>query len=96
MQILLIQEITYNYKGVKNLPEIKWDIQLSVTELNNIGEIKPRQNNSNSEVVRVKLTRNSESYDLTALEVFFITTFQNSEPGGISKNIEKKIGRAHV
>ncbi|MDT2850184.1 DUF2817 domain-containing protein [Vagococcus carniphilus] len=71
------------------MPEIKWDIQLSVTESNNIGEIKPRQNNSNSEVIRVKLTRNSEAYDLTALKVFFVTYFPNTGADGTGKPVQK-------
>lgn len=57
------------------MAEVKWDVTLSVTETNNIGEIKPRQNNENSEVIRVALTRNGLAYDLTALTVFFVTHF---------------------
>lgn len=57
------------------MAEVKWDVTLSVTETNNIGEIKPRQNNENSEVIRVALTRNGLAYDLTALKVYFVTHF---------------------
>lgn len=57
------------------MTEPKWELTLSTTEKNNIGLIKPRKNNENSEVMKVKLIKNSKPYDLTALKVFFVTHF---------------------
>lgn len=58
------------------MTEEKWLATLSTTEpYNNIGLIKLRRNNENSEVMRVRLTKNSKLYDLTALKVFFVTHF---------------------
>lgn len=57
----------------------KWDLILSVTDTNNYGLIKLRQNNTNSESIRVQLTRKGTTYDLTALKVFFVTHFNGKD-----------------
>lgn len=62
------------------MTEEKWLATLSTTEpYNNIGLIKLRRNNENSEVMRVRLTKNSKLYDLTTLKVFFVTHFTGKD-----------------
>lgn len=61
------------------MSESKWDIQLSTTEKNKIVELNLRQNNQNSEIVRVQLIKKMIPYDLTALKVFFVTHFNGKD-----------------
>lgn len=71
------------------MTEEKWLATLSTTEpYNNIGLIKLRRNNENSEVMRVRLTKNSKLYDLTALKVFFVTHFIGKD--GLKVPIQKE------
>ncbi len=71
------------------MTEEKWLATLSTTEpYNNIGLIKLRRNNENSEVMRVRLTKNSKLYDLTALKVFFVTHFSGKD--GLKVPIQKE------
>lgn len=54
----------------------KWSITLSTTEpYNNVGLIKVRQSNKNSEIFDIAITENSTPYNLTGLQVFFCTHF---------------------
>lgn len=71
------------------MTEEKWLATLSTTEpYNNIGLIKLRRNNENSEVMRVRLTKNSKPYDLAALKVFFVTHFSGKD--GLNNPVQKE------
>lgn len=54
----------------------KWSLTLSTTEpYNNVGLIKVRQSNKNSEIFDIAITENSAPYNLSGLRVFFCTHF---------------------
>lgn len=70
------------------MTEEKWMTTLSTTEKNNVGSVLLRKNNENSEVMKVKLIKNSKPYDLTALKVFFVTHFSGKD--GLKVPIQKE------
>ncbi|MFW3577794.1 BppU family phage baseplate upper protein [Vagococcus fluvialis] len=70
------------------MTEEKWVTTLSTTEKNSVGSVLLRKNNKNSEVMKVKLIKNSKPYDLTALKVFFVTHFSGKD--GLKVPIQKE------
>lgn len=58
------------------MAEAKWSGVLSTTEpRNDVGIIKVRQGNINSEIVEFQIVQNNKPYDLTGLTVYFCASF---------------------
>ena len=58
------------------MAEAKWTGVLSTTEpRNDVGIIKVRQGNINSEIVEFQIVKNNKPYDLTGLTVYFCASF---------------------